>query len=145
MKRVAGLVVVGLAALTACAASSSGAGPSLGAGSTPSLSSSCPAQTPLDPGPGAVTAAVSAAVATVPHRYPPQIDTTGFQVAKAYQADPSNGYGAIAFGLCGEVVGSRTVVVELSFPKMLPSADLSAGQLFLSRFPDGWKVWFQYH
>ena len=34
---------------------------------------------------------------------------------------------------------------KLSFPKMLPSANLSAGQLFLSRFQDGWKVWFQYH
>jgi hypothetical protein len=28
---------------------------------------------------------------------------------------------------------------------MGPSVDLSAGQLFLSRFPDGWRVWFQYH
>ena len=141
MRPRAGLVVV-VVALAACGGSrSAGAGPSRPA---PMVSSPCPAQTPLAPGPYAPPSSVSAAVAAVPQRYG-QIDTTGFQVDKAYQADPSNGFGAIAFGLCGEVIGSRTWVVELSFPRMLPSADLSAGQLFLSRFPDGWKVWFQYH
>jgi hypothetical protein len=105
----------------------------------------CPSETPLDPGAGAKDAAIAAAQAAVPQRYPPHIDIGGFQVTDAYPADPSSGYGSIAYGLCGATVGQRTWVVELSFPRMAPSVDLSAGQLFLSRFPDGWKVWFQYH
>jgi len=141
MRPRAGLLLL-VVALAACGGSrSAGSGTSQPA---PKVSSPCPSQTPLMPGPDAPTSSVSAAVAAVAQHYS-HIDTTGFQVHKAYQADPSNGFGAIAFGLCGEVIGSRTWVVELSFPKMLPSADLSAGQLFLSRFPDGWKVWFQYH
>jgi hypothetical protein len=105
----------------------------------------CPSDTPLEPGAGARDAAIAAAEAAVPQRYPPHIDVAGFRVTDAYPADPSSGYGSIAYGLCGAIVGQRTWVVELSFPKMAPSVDLSAGQLFLSRFPDGWKVWFQYH
>jgi hypothetical protein len=119
-------------------AASSAAGPR-----TPD--SHCPSETPLDPGAGAGNAAMAAAEAAVPQRYPPHIDVAGFRVTDAYPADPSSGYGSIAYGLCGAIVGQRTWVVELSFPKMAPSVDLSAGQLFLSRFPDGWKVWFQYH
>ncbi len=107
--------------------------------------SHCPSETPLDPGVGARDAAIAAAEAAVPQRYPPHIDVAGFRVTDAYAADPSSGYGTIAYGLCGAIVGQRTWVVELSFPRMAPSVDLSAGQLFLSRFPDGWKVWFQYH
>ena len=124
--------------------SASGSGPS-GRVGPPTPGSPCPSQTPLEPGAGAREAAVAAAEAAVPKRYPPHIDITGFKVADAYAADPSSGYGSIAYGLCGAAVGQRTWVVELSFPKMAPSVDLSAGQLFLSRFPDGWKVWFQYH
>jgi hypothetical protein len=107
--------------------------------------SHCPSQTPLDPGADAKAAATAAAKAAVPQRYPAHIDIAGFRVTDAYAADPASGYGVIAYGLCGQAVGQRTWVVELSFPNMAPSVDLSAGQLFLSRFPDGWKVWFQYH
>ena len=121
-----------------------GQGPSAAPGPrTPD--SHCPSETPLDPGAGARDAAIAAAEAAVPQRYPPHIDVAGFRVTDAYAADPSSGYGSIAYGLCGTTVGQRTWVVELSFPRMAPSVDLSAGQLFLSRFPDGWKVWFQYH
>jgi hypothetical protein len=127
-----------------------GSGPTSGSISGPisgpaTPDSHCPSQTPLDPGADAKTAATAVAEAAVPKRYPPHIDIAGFRVTDAYAADPALGYGAIAYGLCGQVVGQRTWVVELSFPKMAPSVDLSAGQLFLSRFPDGWKVWFQYH
>ena len=157
-------LLLSLAALAACAranppqgvgtTTSAGAPAPSGAtsGATPgSISgpatpdSHCPSQTPLDPGADAKSAATAAAQAAVPQRYPPHIDITGFRVTDAYAADPASGYGSIAYGLCGQVVGQRTWVVELSFPKMAPSVDLSAGQLFLSRFPDGWRVWFQYH
>jgi len=157
------LMALALVALAACARSNrpQGVGTNPGAGAPTSTAqggaapspapgqhtpgSYCPSETPLDPGAGARDAAIAAAEAAVPQRYPPHVDVAGFQVAKAYPADASSGYGAIAYGLCGATVGQRTWVVELSFPKMAPSADLSAGQLFLSRFPDGWKVWFQYH
>jgi hypothetical protein len=128
------------------AGSGSGSGSIAGSVAGPATPDShCPSQTPLDPGADAKAATTAAAEAAVPQRYPPHIDIAGFRVTDAYPADPASGYGSIAYGLCGQAVGQRTWVVELSFPKMAPSVDLSAGQLFLSRFPDGWKVWFQYH
>ena len=145
------LALLAAAALAACARSMP-AGSAPGEKALPSASSRpdpasgiCPKEAPLDPGPDARGAATAAAVTAVPQRYGRPIDTTGFQVARVYPADLASGYGPVAYGLCGSEVGQRTWVVELSFPKMLPSADLSAGQLFLSRFQNGWKVWFQYH
>ena len=131
---------------TAGSGSGSTSGSGSGAASGPATPDShCPSQTPLDPGADAKAAATAAAEAAVPQRYPRHIDIAGFRVTDAYAADPASGYGAIPYGLCGQAVGQRTWVVELSFPKMAPSVDLSAGQLFLSRFPEGWKIWFQYH
>lgn len=46
---------------------------------------------------------------------------------------------------CGKVVFERTVVVDLLFPKMLPSASLSQAVVFLSRFSTGYQVWEQPH
>jgi hypothetical protein len=104
----------------------------------------CPSETPLDPGPDARAGATAAALASVPARYA-ALDTAGFAVSKVYPARSASGYGSIAYSLCGSAVGDRTWVVELTFPKELPSADLSSGQLFLARFPAGWQVWYQYH
>ncbi len=42
---------------------------------------------------------------------------------------------------CNSLVRSRTVVVDLLFPKMLPSASLSEGAVFVSLFPTGYQVW----
>jgi hypothetical protein len=42
---------------------------------------------------------------------------------------------------CGDKVRRRTIVVDLLFPKMLPSASLSEGVLLVSRFPTGYRVW----
>jgi hypothetical protein len=42
---------------------------------------------------------------------------------------------------CGGKVAGRTIVVELFLPKGLPSASLSQGTLFVSRFPSGYRVW----
>src|SRR5207244_13508942 len=41
---------------------------------------------------------------------------------------------------CGGGVAERTVVVELFLPKGLPSASLSQGTLFVSRFSSGYRV-----
>jgi len=42
---------------------------------------------------------------------------------------------------CSNLVLSRTVVVDLLFPKMLPSASLSQGVVLVSLFPTGYRVW----
>lgn len=42
---------------------------------------------------------------------------------------------------CSDTVRRRTVVVDLLFPKMLPSASLSKGVVLISRFPSGYRVW----
>jgi hypothetical protein len=42
---------------------------------------------------------------------------------------------------CSPRVRNRTVVVDLLFPKMLPSASLSEGVVFVSLFSTGYRVW----
>ena len=42
---------------------------------------------------------------------------------------------------CSSQVRNRTVVVDLLFPKMLPSTSLSEGVVFVSLFPTGYQVW----
>lgn len=42
---------------------------------------------------------------------------------------------------CNSQARNRTVVIDLLFPKMLPSASLSEGVVFLSLFPTGYQVW----
>jgi hypothetical protein len=42
---------------------------------------------------------------------------------------------------CSDKVRRRTVVVDLLFPKMLPSASLSEGVVLVSRFSSGYRVW----
>lgn len=140
------VLVLSLVSLLAC---SRGTAPKQSIRSpAPAATNNCPQQPPLDPGPDAVAAASAAAQAAVPTLYPPiGTNIAGFQVTNAALADPNAvGYGAIPFGMCGSEIGQRTVVVELHFPAMdSQGADIAHGQLFLSRFADGWKVWFQYH
>jgi hypothetical protein len=42
---------------------------------------------------------------------------------------------------CGAKAARRTVVVQLLFPRMLPSASLSQGVVFVARFPRGYRIW----
>ncbi len=49
--------------------------------------------------------------------------------------------GAYVAHQCGKAIERETVVVQLRFPKMLPSASLSAGTVFVSRFKNGYHVW----
>jgi hypothetical protein len=46
---------------------------------------------------------------------------------------------------CSSQVRNRTVVVDLLFPKMLPSASLSEGVVLVSRFRTGYRVWAVAH
>ena len=42
---------------------------------------------------------------------------------------------------CSNLVRQRTIVVDLLFPKMLPSASLSEGVVLVSLFKTGYQVW----
>src|SRR6476469_5080093 len=42
---------------------------------------------------------------------------------------------------CSDRARRRTIVVDLLFPKMLPSASLSEGVVLVSRFANGYRVW----
>jgi hypothetical protein len=54
-------------------------------------------------------------------------------------------YGGIVKQLCGTLAFRRAVVVQLLFPKMLPSASLSQGVVFVSLSSTGYQVWYVYH
>jgi hypothetical protein len=68
------------------------------------------------------------------------IDARGVTVTAAYWATYGL-RGAQVEVECGSSTVRKSVVVELFFPKMLPSASLSQGTVFVSRFPDGYRVW----
>jgi len=103
----------------------------------------CPSPAPLSFGQNATADAIATVRAAVPQIYT-NINTAGYRITSAAPAGGS-GYGAIPAGMCGALVGARTYVVQLSFPAMAPSASLSQGQLFVSRFGQGWQVWYRYH
>jgi hypothetical protein len=46
---------------------------------------------------------------------------------------------------CGRRAFHRTVVVQLLFPKERPSASLSQGVVFVSRFATDYRVWKMAH
>jgi len=46
---------------------------------------------------------------------------------------------------CGKKVAARTVVVQMLFPRELPSASLSQAVVWVGRFPHGFRVWFKAH
>ena len=102
----------------------------------------CPTETPLEPGPHARDRAIAAVRTSL--RTGPQ-DWRAYQIGSAYPATNGKGFSIVAFPMCGPVVGARTWVVEIRFPKLEPSASLSQGQAFVSRFRSGWRVWYRYH
>lgn len=107
----------------------------------------CPRETPLPAGPNARADALAAAKKAIPSLYPGR-EHERYEVTAVYAAGTNGGggFGGIPAGMCGPTIGARTWIVELHFPAYdKTSADLSQGQLFLSRFRRGWNVWFQYH
>jgi hypothetical protein len=106
---------------------------------SPPTSPDCPKEAPLEPGPHARDGAIAAVRKSL---------RTGPEEWRAYEIRPATsgqGFSLVAFPMCGPVVGSRTWVVEIRFPKLEPSASLSQGQAFVSRFRSGWRVWYRYH
>ena len=97
---------------------------------------------PLEPGPNARERAIEAVRRSL--RAAPR-DWRTYEIRSAYPATSGQGFSVIALPMCGPEVGSRTWVVEIHFPKLEPSASLSQGQAFVSRFRAGWRVWYRYH
>ena len=73
------------------------------------------------------------------------VDTDRARVDVAARATSAGPRGRMVKRMCGARVARRTVVVDLVFPEMLPSASLSQGTVFVSRFEDGYHIWSVAH
>lgn len=100
----------------------------------------CP-KVPLVPGRDATSQSSQAARASVPSLYPDRI-TAGVVVVRAYPA-VNDGLGQIAYQGCGSLVGSRTWIVELSFPGERGTRN-EEGDVLLARVASGWVAYFRY-
>jgi hypothetical protein len=98
----------------------------------------CPKATPLPLPADAVDRAADQARIQAPFLYPkfgPAV------VELAWRAIFKLHVWASAPFQCSNLVRQRTVVVDLLFPKMLPSASLSEGVVLVSLFKTGYRVW----
>lgn len=103
----------------------------------------CPAGIrPLPP--AGVQHAADAALAEAAKLYP-GLDTRGAEVMAADRAAFAGARGREVTGMCGKKVAARTVVVQMLFPRMLPSASLSEAVVFTGRFAHGYHVWYMAH
>jgi len=84
--------------------------------------------------------AARAALAAAPERYK-GLDVDGAKVVWSKVATAAGARGGEVAFQCGKSIQARTVVVELRFPKELPSTSLYEGVLFVSRFTSGYEVW----
>jgi hypothetical protein len=91
-----------------------------------------------------VAKAAKAALVAAPIVYP-EVHARGAKVMGATSAFADTSRGPIAENECGSEARRRTVVVYLTFPEMLPSASLSQGVVFASRFRHGFRVWSRVH
>lgn len=72
-----------------------------------------------------------------------------YQIQNVYKATPppspeAQPHAAIPYTQCDPGVGADTIIVEVYLPKALPSASLSQLAFFVSRFREGWRIWFIY-
>jgi hypothetical protein len=88
----------------------------------------------------AVVRAAEAALEQAASDYP-GVDTRGARVEAAARSAFAGPRGGEVRRQCGAAVAHRTVVVQLLFPKMRPSASLSEGVVFVARFAHGYRVW----
>jgi hypothetical protein len=103
----------------------------------------CPAgalQLPKD----AVARASRTALASAAKEYR-GLKTAGAKVTSGRRATAAGPRGEQVGRDCGAKARARTVVVELQFPRMEPSASLSEGVVDVSRFPGGYRVWRVVH
>jgi hypothetical protein len=94
--------------------------------------------------PAGVPRAADAALAWAASLFP-RVDTRGAEVMAADRSAFAGVRGAEVAHLCGSRVAARTVVVQMLFPRLLPSASLSESVVFVGRFAHGYRVWFVAH
>ena len=88
--------------------------------------------------------AARAALAAAPKLYK-ELNVKGAKVVWSKVASAAGPRGGEVAFQCGKKIQARTIVVELRFPKEMPSASLSEGVLFVSRFKSGYRVWERAH
>jgi hypothetical protein len=118
--------------------------PATGAGNSsaqPALGSCPRGAQPLPP--GALAPATRAALRQAPRLFggPGGIDTRDRRATRAALAWVAGARGRQVRRQCGRRVHGRTVVVDLEFPRMLPSASLSQGTVFVARIEQRYRVW----
>ena len=99
----------------------------------------CPTAARGLPADGVIGAARRALAAAA--RDYPGLKTAGTEVLAADRAGFAGARGSEVATQCGARVRDRTVVVQLLFPRMLPSASLSEAVVAVSRFARGYRVW----
>jgi hypothetical protein len=97
--------------------------------------------------PDALAGATRAALREAPSLYGGTrgIDTGDRRATRAAVANVAGTRGRQVRRECARRAQRRTVVVGLEFPRMLPSASLSQGTLFISRLGRGYQVWHVAH
>jgi hypothetical protein len=90
--------------------------------------------------PGAVARAALAALAEAPRIYR-GIDTRGARLVGSVLATGAGIRGQQVRRTCGTRTERRSIVVELLFPRMRPSASLSQGTVFVSLIRGRYRVW----
>ena len=141
-------IVLGVAALLLFgSAVSVGVGVAASGSARPLPTGRCPAAV-LGLPPDGVIGAARRALAEAARDYP-GVRTAAAEVLAADRAGfagPARAGFAGARGSevarqCGVAVQDRTVVVQILFPRMLPSASLSEAVVAVSRFARGYRVW----
>ena len=99
----------------------------------------CPTGARALPATGVIHAAASA-LAEASRDYS-GLNTEGAEVMAADRVSFAGARGEEVAHQCGARVAERTVIVQMLFPRMLPSASLSEAVVAVSRFPDGYRVW----
>jgi hypothetical protein len=131
-----------LASLTLSLAAVPGAVASKGAKQTGSCPAQAKAALPLSA--HATSKAAHAALAAALALYK-ELNVKGARVVWSKVASAAGPRDSEVVFQCGKAIQARTVVVELRFPKEFPSASLSEGVLFVSRFKSGYRVWERSH
>lgn len=106
-------------------------------------SGGCPRSALALPAAGPIEAA-RRALLEAPHLYR-SLNTRGTELLAVDRAAYAGPRGREVERLCGTKAAERTVVVQLRFPRMLPSASLSEGVVAVGRFAGGYRVWKVLH
>ena len=99
----------------------------------------CPRHAQALPG-DAIAGATEFALSRASVLYP-GLDTRGALATSAARSAYAGVRGAQVVRECAGRVGNRTVVVEMLFPRMLPSASLSESTVFVDRERGSYRVW----